>query len=113
MARFFGAIGFAEPVTVAPGVTEERIIERTYGGDILQNSRRLVGADTLHDNIQVSNNFSIVADEYIHANIHNLRYVKWYGNRWKITNVMVQRPRLVIYIGGLYNGPEAEDPKNP
>jgi hypothetical protein len=34
-----------------------------------------------------------------------MRYVEWMNARWKITSIDVKRPRVILTIGGVYNGP--------
>lgn len=68
MAKWFGAIGFAETLETAPGVWVEQITERHYYGDVNRNVRRLQGANQVNDDIDISNTISIVADPY--ANNH-------------------------------------------
>lgn len=104
MAKFFGEIGFAEYVETAPGVISEQITERSYYGDLLRNTRRLQAADQVNDNINVSNEISIIADPYANEHFHAMRYVKFMGAKWKVSNVEVQYPRLNLTLGGLYNG---------
>jgi hypothetical protein len=104
MAKWYGAIGYAELVETKPGVWTEQITVRNYYGDLLRNSRRLQSADQLNDNINISNEVSIVADPYANQNFHSMRYVEFMGTRWKITNVEVRYPRLILTLGGEYNG---------
>ena len=104
MARFVGKVGFIQTVEKAKGVYVEEAVERTYSGDIIRESRRLESADTLNDNPVASNNISIVADPYARDNFYAMRYVKWAGALWKVTSVEVRSPRLILYIGGIYNG---------
>ena len=88
----------------APGVWEPSIIERPYYGDLIKNTRRLQSTDKVNDDINISNEVSIVADPYAMTNFHTMRYVQFMGAKWKITNVEVQYPRLILSLGGLYNG---------
>ena len=104
MAKWYGAIGYAETVEVRPGVKEEQITELNYFGDLVRNTRRLMSTDQLNDNINVANEISILADPFAEQNFHNMRYVEFMGAKWKISNVDVQRPRLILTLGGLYNG---------
>ena len=104
MAKWYGAIGYAETVEVRPGVKEEQITELNYFGDLVRNSRRLMSTDQLNDNINVANEISILADPFAEQNFHKIRYVEFMGAKWKISNVDVQRPRLILTLGGLYNG---------
>lgn len=105
MAKFYGSIGFAADATeTAPGVWTERITERTYRGDVIRNTMRHDPDGSLNDNLNVSNIISIIADPFANQNIQSLRYVKWMGASWKITSAEIQRPRLILIIGGVYNG---------
>ena len=104
MAKWYGAIGYAETVEVRPGVKEEQITELNYFGDLVRNSRRLMSTDQLNDNINVANEISVLADPFAEQNFHKMRYVEFMGAKWKISNVDVQRPRLILTLGGLYNG---------
>lgn len=104
MAKFYGKIGFADTVETSPGVWTEKIVERNYFGDIIRNTRRLQSSDQLNDDINISNEISIVADPYANQNFHSMRYVEFMGAKWKITNVEVRHPRLILTVGGVYNG---------
>ena len=104
MAKFYGTIGFAETVETAPGVWTENIVNYNYFGDIIRNARRLQSSDQLNDDINISNEISIVADPYANKNFHSMRYVEFMGAKWKITNVEVRYPRLILTVGGVYNG---------
>jgi hypothetical protein len=111
MARFYGEIGFApETVETAPGVWEDVIKERKYYGDVLRNTRRLDGGDQVNNDISVGNSISIVADDDAYGSFFNMRYVKWMGARWIISDIEVQSPRLVLRLGGVYNGPTPQAP---
>ena len=103
MAKLYGEIGYANIVETEPGVWEEKIIKRNYYGDIIRNTRSLQTSDNVNDNINISNEISIVADPYANENFHSMRYVYFMGAKWKITSVEVKYPRLILSIGGLYN----------
>lgn len=103
MAKWYGEIGYAETVQTKPGVWEEQITKRNYYGEVIRNTRRLQSANQLNDNINVSNEISIVADPFAYQNFHSMHYVEFMGTKWKITNVEVQYPRLILELGGVYN----------
>ena len=107
MAKWFGAIGFAETVETVPGVSVEKIVERNYYGDLIRNKRLLQNAGQVNDNINVANEISIVADPFANNNFHCMRYAAFMGAQWKISNVEVQSPRLILPTGGVYNGEQA------
>ena len=107
MAKWYGVIGFAETVETEPGLWVEQINERSYAGDLLSNNRRLQSSDSVNDNINVSNQISIVTDPYADQNFYAIRYVEFRGTKWKVTNAEVQFPRLTLSLGGVYNGEQA------
>ena len=104
MAKWYGVIGYAVTVETDPGVWEETITERSYYGDTIRNTRMLQNSGEVNDNVNISNQISIVADPYANQNIYALRYIEFMGTKWKITNVDVQYPRLILTIGGVWNG---------
>ena len=104
MAKWYGEIGFAETVETKPGVWVEQITNRNYYGDVTRDSRRLQTADKLNDNVNISNQISIISDPYANENFHSMRYAFYMGTRWKITDIEVQYPRLNLTLGGVWNG---------
>ena len=106
MAKFYGTVGYVETVETTPSVWDEQTIERQYYGDVVKNTKRYEKGDGLNDNLNVNNTISIVADAYAEQHFFAIRYVEWMGARWKVSSVDVQRPRLILSLGGVYNGPE-------
>lgn len=107
MAKFYGIIGYAETVETDPGVWEEKIVERMYFGDLLSNFRNLQNSGEVNDDVNIANKISIVSDPYANENFHSMRYAEFLDTRWKITNVEVLYPRLILTLGGVYNGEQA------
>ena len=104
MARYCGKVGFAIETEVRPGVWKNEIVERTYYGDSFRMSRRLQDSGNLNDNVTISNEISIVADPFANENFLSIRYAEFMGVKWKVTNIENQRPRLLMTLGGVYNG---------
>lgn len=105
MAKFYGMVGYASSSETSPGIWKETIIERPYYGDISRNIRRLENGYSINDNVVINNLVSIVSDPYAIRNFFAIRYITWMGAKWKVTNVEVQSPRLILTIGDVYNGP--------
>ena len=105
MAKFYGKVGYGEAVESGPGVWTDTIIERIYMGDVPRNARRLESGDQLNNDLKVNNSISIVADAYANEHFFAMRYVEWQGVRWIISEVTVEPPRLLLRLGGVYNGP--------
>ena len=104
MAKFYGNIGFAETVETEPGVWVEEMTVRPYYGELVRNTRRLENSGGVNDNVNISNDISIIADPYANHNFHSIRYIEFMGAKWKVSNIEVQYPRLILTIGGVYNG---------
>ena len=102
--KFYGAVGFVEIGEKRAGVKTLIPTERMYSGDVLKRSIRYQSAESVNDNIGVQQQISIVADPYARNHVGSMRYVKWMGTAWKITDVSVQYPRLILTLGGVYNG---------
>ena len=107
MARFHGNVGYgvSEQVPSGSGVWKDNIFEKDYYGDVIRNTRKLEPGDSLNDDISVGNSISIVADEYAFKHWHLIKYVQWEGELWTVPSVEVRRPRLILSIGKVYNGP--------
>lgn len=112
--KYYGRIGFVDTVEdpADSGIWVEQATERNYYGDIIRLTRRWETADKLNDNLQVSNEISIISDPFANDNFHKMRYIEWMGTLWKITSVEVQYPRLTLSIGGVYNGVTPVTPDN-
>lgn len=107
MARFYGVVGYGLAVETAAGVWEDEISERSYYGDVVKNSAKFAEGEPVNPNITTNNSISIVADPYADEHFFAIRYVRWAGTLWIVSNVEVQRPRLLLRLGGVYNGPTA------
>lgn len=105
MAKFFGEVGYGLTQEQVPGVWEDVITEVRYYGDVLRNTRRLDAGEKVNSDIAVTNTISIVADAYAYEHFFAIRYVKWAGVLWTVNTVEVERPRLLLRLGEVYNGP--------
>jgi len=107
MARFHDVVGYGIPEEdpEAPGNWFDKITEYSYTGDILSISRNLEPGEQLNPDITVTNQISIVADQYAVEHFAFIKYVRWSGVLWTVTSVRVQAPRLILSIGKVYNGP--------
>lgn len=107
MARFYGEVGYGDTVEspAGSGVWKDSITEVSYFGDVIRNTRKLDNGEKLNDDISVSNSISIVADDQAVKHFFKIKYVRWAGTLWTVTNVEVKSPRLVLSLGSVYNGP--------
>lgn len=104
MPKFCGVIGFCETVETSPGIYEEQTVERKYYGEVNRNIRRLQAGVGTNDNLNINNEVSIIADPYAENHLYAIRYAEWMGTKWKVSTIEVQRPRLILSLGDVYNG---------
>ena len=101
--RYYGKVGYCTTVEVRPGVWDSnQIVERPYYGDVLRFTRRQQTADKVNDDLEISNQISILADPYAYDHFSEIRYVTWMGVKWKVPTVEVEYPRLRLTVGGVY-----------
>jgi hypothetical protein len=113
MARYSGKIGYGVTTEISAGVWDDVITERTYFGDVVRNTRGLQEGEKVNSDLTVGNSISIVADQYANEHFFAIRYVEWAGTLWTVENVEVQSPRLLLRLGGVYNGPTYVAPEPP
>lgn len=117
MTKFYGKIGFVETVETAPGVYMEKAIERPYKGDVVKNYRRWESSsDSINGNFTVNNSITILSDKFAIDHSPRIRYVEWLGSYWGVTSVSIDRPRLTLELGGVYERtiePEGSEDSTP
>lgn len=112
MAKYSGKIGFAVSEETAPGVWNESVIERQYYGDVYRNRTQLqIGGsqyrtddNSINGSLSLSNMISVLADPFAFEHFYSMRYITYLGKKWVISSLEVEYPRIVLTIGGLYNG---------
>lgn len=102
--KFYGTIGYVKTEDNGKGVWEEVVTERDYYGEWVRNTSSFQSSGNVNDDISISDELSIVADPFAYENAAYLRYAEMMGAKWKITKVEVKYPRLILTIGGVYNG---------
>ena len=103
MARYYGKIRYFQTVETAPGVWEEQYNDRAYYGDIIRNNRRITVNDNINSKLDVSVNISILADPFAYQNFQYICAAEYAGQMWKVSSVDVDKPRLTLSLGGLFN----------
>lgn len=110
MARFAGAVGYGltEESPPGSGIWVDRISEATYYGDVTKVTTRLKDGDGLNQDIVSDHRVSVLADAKAIEFWNLVKYVEWAGVLWTVKTAELVRPRLILYLGGVYNGPRAE-----
>ena len=103
MAKYRGSIGYSITTETAPGVWKKSYIEHKYSGEVLTNTKRSQAGEDLNDKLVINNRISVIADPFAYENFHKITYIEWMGSFWKVTSVEVQRPRLILTVGGVFS----------
>lgn len=106
MSKWFGKIGYAvtNETETEPGLWDDTILEREYYGDMTYDRRKRQTSGSINDNILLANVVSILADPFAIENCSYMAYAEIMGTKWKISEVEVQYPRLILTIGDVWNG---------
>lgn len=104
MAKWYGNIGFTNTMETDPGIWEDEIVVRPYFGDVINEQWKRQPSGGVNDDINVANRISIVADPYAMDHCSAITYVEFMGAKWKVSDINVQYPRLILTLGGVWNG---------
>ena len=108
MAKYFGRIGFATTKEVdpenQPGVWVDTIDERFYYINTLRLTSRWDQSQNVNDDLKINCQFSILSDPFAQQNFSSIKYVEYMDALWKVNSIEVQYPRLLLTVGGIYNG---------
>lgn len=101
--KYHGTVGYIHMEEISPGVWEEQISEIPCYGDVTRNHAKWKQGIGVNDDLDISNNFSLVLNATLLECFMDLKYIVWMGTRWKIQTVELAPPRLNILVGGVYN----------
>lgn len=108
MARFYGIVGFGTSEDQGSGIFKDVIVEKNFYGDVISIAKNVNDPNKIISDQIITNSISIVADAYAYTNFLAIKYVSWMGTLWSVSSVQVERPRLILQVGGVYNGPTPE-----
>jgi hypothetical protein len=103
--KYFGRVGYGKSSETQPGTWSDIVTERQYYGDVVKDTRRLVASQEVNANLSLGDSIEIVADPYALENFHAIKYAELAGALWEVTEIDQKRPRLILRLGGVYNGP--------
>ena len=105
MSKYYGRIGYVDTVDNGNGVWEETLIhEGYYYGEVINPSVRYKAGDKINDDLSVTDKVSILADAYALAHFSKIKFIEYEGELWEVDQISVARPRLILTLGGVYNG---------
>ena len=106
MAKYSGMLGYVMPAKEdPPGIWKpSAVVEKLGRGDLIGQTINNEDVGGLSDGITVNNQLSIIMDPFVNKNLESLKYVILYGTRWEIKSMTINRPRVILTLGGVYNG---------
>ena len=105
MARYHGKVGFLIPKdNQETGIAEPEVVEKPFFGTVLEHVRRWETTEHINDNLTVANQIAITADDFAFKYASSIAYVEYMGGLWKVTSIRVKRPRIILTLGGVWNG---------
>ena len=104
MAKFAGLVGYVTQKESESGVWLPETVERKMRGDVIRAASSFNANEKVNEDIILQQRISLVGDPYSFANFTTLKYVTYLGVKWKVLSIEVTRPRLIVSIGGVWNG---------
>ena len=106
MSKYHGEIGFVNNVETSPGIWEtDNMTVREYYGDVIKAIRRLeISSEQINSNPTTNVEISIIGDTYAFEHMYDMRYAVYKGIKWTISSADVREHRIVLSLGGIYNG---------
>jgi hypothetical protein len=102
--RYYGEIGFSiNAIETKPGIWDEHIEKRKYYMNVTKDFVSYNDVNEINPDININNQVSIIADADTIRFAHTIKYVELFGVKWKVKSFDIKRPRLNLYVGGLYN----------
>ena len=107
MAKTIFVIGYTAEVEHEGGVWIKQVTERKLKGELLRATARQNVSDSVNGTIALTDSASVVADAYAMQHFSAISYIKVDDVAWTVTTVSVERPRLLLRMGEVYNGETA------
>ena len=105
MAKFAGLVGYVTQKESTAGVWLPETVERKMHGDVIRAASSFNANEKVNEDIILQQRISLVGDPYAFENFTALKYVTYLGVKWKVLSIDVtSRPRIVVTIGGVWNG---------
>lgn len=104
MAKYAGLVGYGAQVETSPGIWEFEEKDIFMTGDVIRQVASIRYESKVSPDISISHRISLVADKYALDNYYNIKWAEMDGQKWTVTGVEVQRPRIIVSLGGLWNG---------
>lgn len=102
--RYCGMIGYETTSDDGTGIYVSSVIEKKAKGDVVSNRLRVSDGVSVNSDFKINNKISIVSEPFALNNFQNIRYAVWRGTKWKVESVEIALPRIILTLGGEWNG---------
>ena len=103
MAKFAGLVGYVTQEETVPGVWSPVENPKMMRGDIIRQSSSSQNDDKVNSDVSLNHRVSLVGDAYAFGNYYNIKWIDIDGRKWEVDSVEIQRPRIIVSLGGPYN----------
>ena len=104
MAKYAGLVGYVTQEESVPGVWSPVENPKLMRGDIIRQASSSQNDNKVNSDIALSHRVSLLGDAYAFGNYYNIKWIDIDGRKWEVTSVEIQRPRIIVTLGGLWNG---------
>lgn len=104
MAKYAGLVGYVTQEQTAPSVWSPVEYPKRMKGDIIRQSSSTQNDDKINSDLTLNHRVSLIGDAYAFSSYFNIKWIEIDGRKWEVTSVEVQRPRIIVTLGGPWNG---------
>lgn len=104
MAKWYGIVGYINNEEVEPGEWRPKVTESKYFGDVLEYTSRWNPTNKVNDDTDITARISILADPFAYHHFSKIKFAEFMDSMWEVKSTSLQFPRLVLTLGGVYNG---------
>lgn len=104
MAKYAGLVGYVTHEEITPGVWSPVDNSKRMRGDIIRQSSMNQNGDKVNSDITLAHRVSLIGDAYAFQYYHGIKWIEIDGQKWEVGSVEIQRPRIIVTLGGVWNG---------
>jgi hypothetical protein len=104
MTKYAGLVGYVTQEETVPGVWSSVETPLIMKGDIIRETSSSQDDGKVNSNISLNHRVSLIGGAYSFKNYYFMKWIEIDGRKWEISSIEIQRPRIIVTLGGLWNG---------